>query len=125
MASPISAPAVNLPPLKPVNSTTGAPAGPSPGVDTSRPAGAPEQGGAVPTAAPAGAIVQAAQKVRDFLQITRRDLEFSIDKDSGQTVIRVLDAATGELVRQIPPDEVLAIASRLDRSEGVLLRDHA
>ncbi len=73
----------------------------------------------------AATIVEAAQQVRDFLQMARRDLEFSVDKDSGTTVIRVLDAATGKLVRQIPPDEVLAMVKRLGQPEGVLFRGRA
>ncbi|EAR20643.1 flagellar protein FlaG [Nitrococcus mobilis] len=74
---------------------------------------------------PAESIAEAAQKVRDFLQVAQRNLEFSVDKESGVTIIRVLNAATGELVRQIPPDEVLDIAERLDQPEGVLLRGQA
>lgn len=85
----------------------------------------PARVGAVQALPEEGNVAEAAQKVRDFLQITRRDLEFSVDKESGQTIIRVLDAATGELVRQIPPDEVLAIAKRLDQPEGILFRGHA
>jgi flagellar protein FlaG len=36
-----------------------------------------------------------------------------MDEDSGKTVIRVVDTESGELIRQIPSKEVLAIASQI------------
>lgn len=44
-----------------------------------------------------------------------RDLLFEIDDESGQTVIKVIDPETEELVRQIPSEEAVARA----RSRGV------
>jgi flagellar protein FlaG len=69
-----------------------------------------------------------ALNVENLTQIVRRDLEFSIDKDSGTQVMRVVDAETGELVRQIPPEQILQVISRIEemRDEmlpGVLLDD--
>lgn len=52
-------------------------------------------------------------------------LAFSIDDETGRTVIRIADAQTGELIRQIPPEEVLAIARSLDKMQGLLLQKTA
>lgn len=43
-----------------------------------------------------------------------RDLQFSVDEVSGRTVITVINASTDEVVRQIPSEEVLALARNLD-----------
>ncbi len=51
--------------------------------------------------------------VKDVAQIVRRDLNFSIDRDSGMTVVKVIDPSSKEVVRQIPPEEMLALARRL------------
>lgn len=69
-----------------------------------------------------------ALNVENLTQIVRRDLEFSIDEDTGTQVMRVVDAETGELVRQIPPEQILHFISRIEemRDEtlpGVLLDD--
>ena len=40
----------------------------------------------------------------------QRDLSFSIDETSGRTVVQVVDSDSGEVIRQIPSEEVLAIA---------------
>ncbi|MEM9603848.1 MAG: flagellar protein FlaG [Pseudomonadota bacterium] len=48
---------------------------------------------------------QLAKKLNDSLK--HQDLEFSVDKDTGSTVITVTSRHTGEVVRQIPSEEVL------------------
>ena len=53
------------------------------------------------------------EKLNEFLRQSARSLQFHYDQSSGRTVITVVDAATGEVVRQIPSDELLAIAERL------------
>jgi flagellar protein FlaG len=53
-----------------------------------------------------------------------QDLRFSIDQQTGKTVIRVVDSATNQVIRQIPSEEVLAIARTLDRL-GMLLHHKA
>ena len=56
---------------------------------------------------------EAVSQINSMVQSVQRDLAFSLDEDSGQTVIKVLDSKTGSLVRQIPSEEVLAIATQL------------
>ena len=48
---------------------------------------------------------QLAKKLNESLK--HQDLEFSVDKDTGSTVITVTSRSTGEVVRQIPSEEVL------------------
>lgn len=65
-------------------------------------------------------------KVENLSQIIRRNIEFSVDDATGQSVVRVVDSDTGELVRQIPSDEILNLISQVEewREElktGVLL----
>lgn len=53
------------------------------------------------------------------------ELEFSIDQDTGKTLVRITDNKTGELIRQIPSEELLAIAKSLDRMQGLFLKQKA
>ncbi len=52
-------------------------------------------------------------EINDIIRSIQRDLAFNIDEDSGKTVIRVIDSESGELIRQIPSEKVLAIATHL------------
>ncbi len=55
--------------------------------------------------------------VGQMAQIIRRDLNFSLDEDSGKMVVKIIDAESQETVRQIPPEELLALARRLQQFE--------
>lgn len=59
------------------------------------------------------------------VQNIQRDLQFSVDAESGRTVIRVIDSETKETIRIIPPEDVSSIAQRLNGSSGVLFNSSA
>jgi flagellar protein FlaG len=60
-----------------------------------------------------GAITEAVAGLNDFFKQERHSLEFSVDQASGRVVIRITDAETDQVIRQIPPEEVLAIVRHL------------
>lgn len=70
--------------------------------------------------------VEAAVKaVKDFIQPMASNLAFEMDDDSGRTVIKITEASSGELIRQIPSEEMLEIAKALDRLQGLLVKQKA
>ena len=54
---------------------------------------------------------QLVDKLND--SVSHQDLEFSVDQDTGSTVITVTSRNTGEVVRQIPSEEVLNMMQEL------------
>lgn len=54
-----------------------------------------------------------------------QQLQFSVDRDTGKTILRVTDAESGTVLRQIPGDEALAMARIIDGSQGMLIRQKA
>lgn len=72
----------------------------------------------------------ALSKISDYVQNVQRSLTFSVDKASGRTVIKVIDSANNEVIRQIPSEEVLDIAKRIaemadKQSTGLLVQSKA
>jgi len=59
-----------------------------------------------------------AQQLQDFVGEMNRGLEFTVDKDSGRDVIKVIDKNSGDLVKQYPSEEVLTLVARLSDSVG-------
>jgi flagellar protein FlaG len=57
---------------------------------------------------------------QSFQLIHQVDLQFSVHEGSGQMVVTVMDAQTGEVIREIPPSEQLNLAARLDEMIGLL-----
>lgn len=70
-------------------------------------------------------IQQAVRDLQRAVEPMANDLNFSIDRESGKTVIRVVDSATQELIRQIPSEEVMSISRALNRLAGLLVREKA
>lgn len=62
----------------------------------------------------------AVEQWRVLTQQIERELRFSINESSGKVVIRVVDAGTGNLVRQIPADEVMALLANYSNTKGTL-----
>lgn len=59
-----------------------------------------------------------AQQLQDFVSEMNRGLEFTVDKDSGRDVIKVIDKSSGDLVKQYPSEEVLTLVAKLSDSVG-------
>jgi len=62
-----------------------------------------------------------AQQLRDYLRSNGRDLEFRVDTDTHAMVITVREAASGEVIRQIPSEEALQMRRYLDEWSGTFL----
>jgi flagellar protein FlaG len=92
--------------------------------ETSR-QGTAADGSGLPPAEQAAAAVDPAKAARavvdlnDYVQKVGREIHFSVDEDSGTTVIKVMNAETQELIRQIPPDELLALAEFLEEVQEI------
>jgi len=67
-------------------------------------------------------LTKAVGQLQEFVQSMKRNLEFSVDSDSGQMVIKVVDSETDQLIRQIPPEEVLRFTRHLSEQQGSLIR---
>ena len=68
---------------------------------------------------------KALQKLNDMLRSRERELEFSVDETTGRTIVKVIHAESGEVIRQIPAEEILQIARTFIEGTGSLIRDEA
>ena len=63
-------------------------------------------------------LQKVAQKLQDFVNEMNKGLEFSVDKDSGRDVIKVIDKKSGDLIKQYPTEEVLDLVAKLSEATG-------
>jgi flagellar protein FlaG len=59
------------------------------------------------------AIDNAILDVNEFVQSKNRQLSFSVDEDSGKQIVKVTDSESGDVIRQIPTEEVLNFSKRI------------
>lgn len=68
-------------------------------------------------------VEDAVSQIAKFVAQTQSEISFSVDKDSGLNVVKVIDSRTKDVIRQIPSEEVIAIAQALDKLQGLFVRD--
>ncbi len=74
----------------------------------------------------AAQLQDAVDNINKALKQASRNLEFSVDKSTNKPVVKVVDTDTGDLVRQFPSEEALAISRAIDQiQQGLLLKQEA
>ncbi|MEC5163730.1 flagellar protein FlaG [Janthinobacterium sp. CG_S6] len=113
-----AAPAAAPPPPPPQAGS----AAPAPPLERAAPAPAPARRDAQPSGRE---MEDAVKSLNEFTGQTAQNVQFSIDQDSGKTVVKVIDTQTQEVLRQIPNAEALSISRSLNKLQGLLIRDKA
>ena len=70
-------------------------------------------------------VAKAAAQLQDFVSSMGRNLNFSIDETTGYNIVRVVNPDTGELIRQLPSEELLKISRDFQRLNNVLVSQRA
>jgi flagellar protein FlaG len=71
------------------------------------------------------ALDQAVQKLNAAMAERSSNITFSIDEDSGKTLVKVIDSQSKDVLMQIPSQEALAIDKQIDRFQGLLVKTRA
>lgn len=98
-------------------STGKAPAAPAETVFTGLPQTAAKQ---PPSIAQLQRLINSMNKA---IQQGSSNLEFTMDNDSERILVRLIDTSTGDVIRQIPSEEILAIAQSIEQMQQGLLLD--
>lgn len=59
------------------------------------------------------------------MKVHASSIEFSIDDDSGRTIVKVVDTDTDTVLRQYPSKELLAISKQIDKFQGMFVQTQA
>lgn len=93
--------------------------------ENGKPAFIPSKTDALPQLSP-DQLKNTVTKFNDVMKQSKQNLEFSVDTETKKPLIKLVDSVTGELIRQIPSEEMLAIARSIDQfQQGMLLSQKA
>lgn len=70
-------------------------------------------------------VEAAVATIQDFVQSVRRSINFSLEEGSGRVVVKVTDAGSGDVIRQIPSEEALQLAENLSEVRSLLFKAEA
>jgi len=73
-----------------------------------------------------------AHKVNEMVGMIQEELEkldvrlvFNVDEKTKDVVVKIVDPKTNEVIRQIPPEELLKVREKLDELVGILFEARA
>lgn len=69
---------------------------------------------------PEDRIKQATQMLNDFMKHYAIELQFVIDDK--QTITKVMNKQTGDVIRQIPSEEAIRLSKALDTLQGLIIQ---
>lgn len=70
-------------------------------------------------------IDRAAAKVNEVLSQADPQLKIRVDDETERVVVKVVEQESGEVIRQIPPEELLELEKYLSSPKGLLLQEQA
>ena len=114
-------------PLSGLADGTPTPHRPEPAVQVTQAAGARNGGNATaqqgdtPQRDGGVAIEQAFEEINAAMQAWDTGMRFEIDEDTHKVVVSIVDTKSGEVLRQIPSEEVLHIAKMITQFQGNLV----
>jgi flagellar protein FlaG len=65
-------------------------------------------------------IESVTRQIDSFLRSQNHHLQFRVDQGTGKMVVTVTDGETGEVIRQVPGEEALKMAQRIEDMTGLL-----
>lgn len=70
-------------------------------------------------------LAELAEQMDSFVGSFSQSLKFRVDEDSGQHVVSVVDKKSGDVIRQIPTEELLDVIARLAEASSGLINVQA
>jgi len=71
-------------------------------------------------------VTEAVTQLNKFMQsMNNTALQFTVDKDTNLSVVKLVDTQSKEVIRQVPSEEVLAVAKAINKFQGLLIKETA
>lgn len=70
-------------------------------------------------------IESVTRQIDSFLRSINKSLQFRVDQATGEMVVTIRDDETGEIIRQVPGEDALRIAQRIEDTLSAMLDEKA
>jgi flagellar protein FlaG len=70
-------------------------------------------------------IESVTRQIDSYLRSMNKSLQFRVDQATGEMVVTIRDDETGEVIRQVPGEDALRIAQRIEDSLSAMLDEKA
>jgi len=66
-----------------------------------------------------------AQAMDNYVNSIQRDLKIQVDGDTGDVMVKVISKEDGRVIREIPSEELLNLAAKMEQMTGALFNESA
>ena len=66
---------------------------------------------------------QVAEAMNNYLKSTETNLQIQVFQKTGDIVVKVISTSDGKVIRQIPPEEMLNLAAKMEEMVGALFNE--
>jgi len=94
-------------------------------VSDARPPRVIESGPGAQEASATGDVQTLVSKANDLVKSMNVGIEFSVDPESRNKIIRVVDAETRSILRQFPSEEMLTLSRAIEKMQAALVKQTA
>jgi flagellar protein FlaG len=70
-------------------------------------------------------IESVTRQIDSFLRSINKSLQFRVDQATGEMIVTIRDEETGEVIRQVPGEDALRIAQRIEDTLSAILDEKA
>ena len=84
-----------------------------------------QRSGPLPAELARQATEAAVKRIGEFLRDSPVGFEYQQDAATGRMLLKIVDRETKQVIRQVPSDEILAIARALDRYNSLITPEKA
>jgi flagellar protein FlaG len=64
---------------------------------------------------------RAMDRIINAARFFNREIQLEMERESDTMIVKVVDSESGEVIRQIPPEELLALSKNADELKGFLI----
>jgi flagellar protein FlaG len=65
-------------------------------------------------------IARITELMDSYVRSIQKDIKIQVNSDTGDILVKVISEETGKVIREIPSQEMLALAARMEEISGVL-----
>jgi flagellar protein FlaG len=64
---------------------------------------------------------EALEKLKTIGDIFNRRLDFEVDEDTNRVIVKVIDTKTDKVIKEIPPEQLVQLAAKIQEMIGLLV----
>lgn len=66
-------------------------------------------------------LIKATNELKEAVNVFNRKIDFSVHDDTKRLLVKVVDSETGDVLREIPPEEMLDLVAKMQKTLGLLV----